>query len=52
MERFKKFIEDHSKEILLGVGAIISYQIGYKRGFRAGIKFEDALISIATKGGK
>jgi len=54
MEKVKKFIEDHQKEILIGVGFVISYQIGFKRGFKNGIKFEDALINlaIATKGEK
>lgn len=46
MEKIKNFISDHQKEILIGVGFVISYQFGFKRGFRTGIKFEDALIRL------
>ena len=54
MEKAKKFIDDHSKEILMSLGIVAAYQLGFKRGFKSGIKFEDALLRIASasKGGK
>lgn len=52
MEKAKEFVEQHSKEIVLAFGLLAFYQLGFKRGFRKGIKFEDALISMSLKGGK
>lgn len=50
MEKIKKFVSDHQNELLISVGFMISYQLGFKRGFRNGVKFENALMGILTKG--
>lgn len=50
MDKIKEFVDGHTKEIISGLVIIASYQIGFKRGFKKGIKFEDALISIANGG--
>ena len=52
MEKAKDWIEDHSKEIFITIGIIAAYQIGFKRGFKKGMKFELALTTLAAKGGK
>lgn len=49
MEKIKEFFEKHQKEIIIGFGLIASYQIGYKRGFKLGIKFEDTLIGFTKR---
>lgn len=49
MDKIKEFFEKHQKEIIIGFGLIASYQVGYRRGFKYGVKFEDALIGF-TKG--
>ena len=51
MEKAKDWITNHSKEIFVAIGVIASYQLGFKRGFRKGMKFENALVSL-TRGGK
>ena len=51
MEKAKDWIINHSKEIFVTIGVIASYQIGFKRGFRQGMKFESTLVSLA-RGGK
>ena len=51
MDKIKEWVDSHSKEILLGIFCVMSYQIGFKRGFKTGIKFEDALLRLSTKGG-
>ena len=52
MEKIKEFISTHQNELLVGFGFFISYQFGFKRGFRNGMKFESVLHSLASKGGK
>ena len=32
MDKAKEFIKDHKKEILVGIGVVVAYKIGYKRG--------------------
>lgn len=53
MEKIKDFTSKYHKEILLGVSMVMFYQIGFKRGFKKGIKFEDSLVRISLGlGGK
>ena len=52
MEKTKEFLEKHTKEILISLGFIAIYQFGYKRGFRTGMRFENALVNLSTNGGK
>lgn len=52
MEKTKDWIVNHNKEIFIAIGIIAAYQIGFKRGFKKGMKFELALVNLATKGGK
>lgn len=52
MDKIKEFISSHQNEILIGLGCLMSYQFGFKRGFRNGMRFENALHSLASKGGK
>ena len=49
MDKVKEFVAKHEKEILISLGFIAAYQFGYKRGFRCGIKFEDALLGLTRR---
>jgi hypothetical protein len=50
-EQIKEFIVDHKKQIAIGCGLALLYDIGYKRGNMAALKVVNADIDNWIKSG-
>lgn len=45
----KNFVKDYKKEILIGVGLVLLYNIGWQRGFGAAQKVIENVIRTAEE---